>query len=260
MNNSSIVENVGASRVDLTLIAEMINHDARVLDVGCGDGDLLELLTRTKNVDGRGIELSQEGVNASVARGLSVIQGDADTDLRDYPDDAFDYVILSQTIQATRNPREVLMQMKRIGRRAVVSLPNFGNWRIRLQLLWTGRMPVTRSLDQKWYDTPNIHLCTVRDFVSLCDELGFHIDVRAHAAEHIGQSVGRVRIVHIYRRAVGKYGGEFEAPRDGRQAGDAGNRALDRHAGTDRQPQGAEDVLRLESARHRRLDFVRGSE
>jgi methionine biosynthesis protein MetW len=178
-------------RVDLTLIAEMITPDARVLDVGCGDGELLELLTRTKNVDGRGIELSQEGVNASVTRGLSVIQGDADADLSDYPDDAFDYIILSQTIQATRNPREVLTQMRRIGRRAVVSLPNFGNWRVRLQLLWSGRMPVTRSLGHHWYDTPNIHLCTVRDFVDLCDELGFRIDDAVSVIGNRAKRVGR---------------------------------------------------------------------
>lgn len=181
----------GQNRVDLTLIAEMIASGSRVLDVGCGDGDLLELLARTKNVDGRGIELSQEGVNASVTRGLSVIQGDADADLQDYPDNAFDYVILSQTIQATRNPREVLAQMKRIGKRSVVSLPNFGNWRVRLQLLWSGRMPVTRSLDHKWYDTPNIHLCTVRDFLALCDDLGFHIDDAVSVIGNRAKRVGR---------------------------------------------------------------------
>ncbi|MDO8288185.1 MAG: methionine biosynthesis protein MetW [Parvibaculum sp.] len=179
------------TRVDLALIAEMIAPDARVLDVGCGDGDLLELLTRTKNVDGRGIELSQEGVNASVTRGLSVIQGDADADLHDYPDNAFDYVILSQTIQATRNPREVLMQMQRIGRRVVVSLPNFGNWRVRLQLLWSGRMPRTSSLDYNWYDTPNIHLCTVKDFVMLCEDLGLHIDDAVSVIGNKAKRVGR---------------------------------------------------------------------
>lgn len=179
------------TRVDLALIAEMIAPDARVLDVGCGDGDLLELLTRTKNVDGRGIELSQEGVNASVTRGLSVIQGDADADLHDYPDNAFDYVILSQTIQATRNPREVLMQMQRIGRRVVVSLPNFGNWRVRLQLLWSGRMPRTSSLDYNWYDTPNIHLCTVKDFVTLCEDLGLHIDDAVSVIGDRAKRVGR---------------------------------------------------------------------
>lgn len=164
------------ARIDLDLIAEMIAPGSRVLDVGCGDGDLLALLQSKRNVDGRGVELSQEGVNASVTRGLAVVQGDADTDLSDYPDDAFDYVILSQTIQATRNPKEVLRAMKRIGRRVVVSFPNFGNWRVRLQLLFNGRMPETRSLGYSWYDTPNIHLCTLLDFAGLCEDLGLEIE------------------------------------------------------------------------------------
>ncbi len=191
MNTQDAHSNGAQSRVDLELIAEMIEPNARVLDVGCGDGDLLELLARTKNVDGRGIELSQEGVNASVTRGLSVIQGDADADLRDYPDNAFDYVILSQTIQATRNPREVMLQMKRIGRRLVVSIPNFGHWRVRLQLLWSGEMPRTRSLDYNWYDTPNIHLCTVRDFVLLCEALDLRIDDAVSVIGNRAKRVGR---------------------------------------------------------------------
>ncbi|ABS63199.1 methionine biosynthesis protein MetW [Parvibaculum lavamentivorans DS-1] len=165
-----------ASRIDLDLIAQMIAPGSRVLDVGCGDGDLLALLQSKKNVDGRGVELSQEGVNACVARGLSVVQGDADTDLAAYPDGAFDYVILSQTIQATRNPKEVMRALKRIGRCVVVSFPNFGNWRVRLKLLFSGRMPETRSLGYSWYDTPNIHLCTLLDFAELCEDLGLKIE------------------------------------------------------------------------------------
>jgi len=161
---------------DLDLIAERIEPGSRLLDVGCGDGELLARLVRTRNVDGRGIELSQEGVNASVARGLAVIQGDADRDLEDYPDNAFDYAILSQTIQQTRNPKKVLADLRRISQRAVVSLPNFGHWRIRLHLLVHGRMPVSRKLGYAWYDTPNIHLCTLQDFVSLAQELDFRID------------------------------------------------------------------------------------
>ncbi|MGB6086636.1 methionine biosynthesis protein MetW [Parvibaculum sp.] len=163
-------------RIDLDLIASMIAPGSRVLDVGCGDGDLLALLETKRNVDGRGVELSQEGVNASVARGLAVVQGDADRDLANYPDDAFDYVILSQTIQATHNPKEVLRAMKRIGRRVIVSFPNFGHWSVRLKLLFTGRMPETRALRYSWYDTPNIHLCTLLDFAALCDDLGLDIE------------------------------------------------------------------------------------
>ena len=163
-------------RVDLQLIADMIAPKSRVLDVGCGDGALLAYLTRTKQVDGRGMELSQAGVNAGVAHGLSVIQGNADTDLKDYPSDAFDYVVLSQTLQATRKPHHVLKQLVRIGRHAVVSFPNFGHWRVRWHLLARGRMPLTESLPESWYDTPNIHLCTILDFVELCDELGIHIE------------------------------------------------------------------------------------
>lgn len=164
------------SRRDLELIAGLVEPGSRVLDVGCGQGELLEMLTTQKQVDGRGVELSQEGVNACVARGLSVIQGDADQDLIDYPDDAFDYVILSQTIQATRNPGAAMAEMRRIGRHLIVSFPNFGHWRIRLQLLVRGRMPVTRTLADNWYNTPNIHLCTVTDFVALCDELGLQVE------------------------------------------------------------------------------------
>ena len=166
----------GALRVDLKLIADRVEPGSRVLDVGCGDGTLLSWLGKHKGVDGRGIELSMAGVSAAVAQGLSVIQGDADTDLKDYPAGAFDTVILSQTLQATRAPREVLANMLRIGRRAIVSFPNFGHWRVRAGLGLGGRMPVTDTLAYQWYDTPNIHFCTIRDFLLLCTELGITVE------------------------------------------------------------------------------------
>jgi methionine biosynthesis protein MetW len=166
----------GTHRVDLLAISELVTPGSRVLDIGCGDGQLLSLLETTRGVDGRGIEISQKGVNACVARGLSVIQGDADRDLVDYPDDAFDFAILSQTLQATHRPREVVEQMLRIGKKAIITFPNFGNWRVRAALGFRGRMPVTKSLPYTWYDTPNIHFCTLRDFTEMVQSLGAKVE------------------------------------------------------------------------------------
>ncbi|MBT5047642.1 MAG: methionine biosynthesis protein MetW [Rhodospirillaceae bacterium] len=180
-------------RLDLQLIADMIEPESRVLDIGCGDGALLDYLAREKNVDGRGIEISQEGVNACVSHGLSVIQGDADTDLANYPANAFDYVVLGQTLQATHQPRLVLEDLVRIGRHAVVSFNNFGHWRTRLSLLVRGRAPVRSGSVYGWYDSPDIHLCTILDFVWLSNALGLTIEK--------GLSVGRDGKARVIRSA-----------------------------------------------------------
>ena len=163
-------------RVDLALIAEVISPGARVLDIGCGDGTLIDHLFRTKGCDARGIEIDMAEVTRAVARGLPVMHGDADTDLQHYPDDAFDFVVLSRTLQAVERPRMVLQQMLRIGRRAVVSFPNFGHWQVRWQLLSTGRMPMTPTWDRPWHETPNIHPCTIRDFFDLCAQQGYVVE------------------------------------------------------------------------------------
>jgi len=173
-----------ALRPDLAAIAAMIRPGARVLDVGCGDGALLEHL-KAKNVDGRGIEISQANVNACVARGLAVVQGDADTDLVDYPAQVFDVFFFFHDTQTTEKPRAVLDHLLRIGRRVAISLPNFGYWKVRLSLLAGGRMPRTNTLDYFWWATPNIHLCTLADFVDLTRECGATI-VEAHALNDNG--------------------------------------------------------------------------
>lgn len=168
--DSDILRADGSLRPDLALIAEQVPEGCRVLDVGCGRGALLDWLVKHKQVDGHGLELSQPKVSAAVAAGLSVIQGDADVDLAYYPDQAFDYAILSRTLQATRNPELVLDNMIRIARHVIIGVPNFGHWRNRLHLLLKGRMPVTSFLAYSWYDTPNIHFCTLKDFLLLCEE------------------------------------------------------------------------------------------
>lgn len=191
-------------RADHRLLADMVQAGTRVLDVGCGDGDLLAYLAKAKRVDARGIEISREGVAACVSKGLAVIQGDADTDLFEYPDNCFDYVILSQTLQATRQPRVVVEQMLRIAPNAIVSFPNFGHWRIRASLLFQGRMPVNENLPDSWYDTPNIHFCTIRDFVALADEVQAKI-VRAEALDAAGKPV-RVAMPWWFWNLMGEQG------------------------------------------------------
>jgi methionine biosynthesis protein MetW len=176
---SAITDPVGTIREDFKEIQRLVKPGSRVLDVGCGEGALLELLVRENGVDGRGLEISPGGVSACLARGLAVVQGDADRDLDYFPAKAFDYAILSQTLQAVLRPRHVLAELLRIADQAVVSLPNFGHWRVRLDLLWHGRMPVTGALPDPWWATPNIHLCTVRDFTAVCDELNLSIDACA---------------------------------------------------------------------------------
>lgn len=164
-----------ALRPDLAIIADAVPATSRVLDVGCGDGELMVAL-RNKGVDARGLEIDPANVTAAIARGQSVVQGDANHDLADYPDDAFDYAILSQTLQTTERPDRVVDELLRIAPRAFVSFPNFAHWRVRLALLWNGRMPVTRLLPVAWYETPNIHHVTVSDFRDLVRAKGIEVE------------------------------------------------------------------------------------
>ena len=192
-------------RPDLSIIAETIRAGSRVLDVGCGDGALMAALRDQKGVDARGLEIESANVSAAVARGLAVVQGDADTDLADYPDKGFDYAILSQTLQTTRRPDLIIEQLVRIGERAFVSFPNFAHWRIRMALMFGGQMPVTRQLPSRWYDTPNIHHVTVDDFRGFIAERNVTIEGQwflsgDRTTTHAGANLFAEHAVFLLRR------------------------------------------------------------
>ena len=153
---------------EFQVIAELIEKNKKVLDVGCGDGTLMEFLKNNKEINIRGIEISKNKVQKCISKGLTVIEGDAEKDLKQFPDHSFDYVILSQTLQAFLNPEKVISELLRVGKKAIVTIPNFGYWKVRLHLLIRGTMPITRTLPDEWYNTPNIHMCTIKDFFNFC--------------------------------------------------------------------------------------------
>jgi len=160
---------------EFNIIANNIENGTRVLDVGCGDGILIEYLKKEKNIDVRGLEISKDKVQKCISKGLTVIEGNAEIDLKQFPDNSFDYVVLSQTLQAFINPELVIKELLRVGKRAIITIPNFGFWKIRLHLLIKGTMPVTKTLPDEWYNTPNLHMCTIKDFVEFSNKINFKI-------------------------------------------------------------------------------------
>ena len=162
-------------KLEYKIITDIIKENTRVLDVGCNDGTLMEFLKINKNVDIRGIEISKEKVQICIAKGLTVIEGNAEVDLKQFPNDSFDYVVLGQTLQAFINPEIVIKELLRVGKKAIITIPNFGHWKVRLNLLIKGTMPITESLPNDWYNTPNIHMCTIKDFVKFSKIINFKI-------------------------------------------------------------------------------------
>ena len=160
---------------EFKVIADLVPNNTRVLDIGCGDGSLMSLLNEEKHIEVRGLELNQENVQECIHKGLPVIQGNAETELHQFPDKSFDYVVLSQTLQAFYEPEKVLRNLLRIGKSVVISIPNFGFWKVRIKLLFFGEMPVTKTLPNTWYNTPNLHMCTIKDLFNFCDEKKINI-------------------------------------------------------------------------------------
>jgi len=162
-------------KIEFKVIIDLIDKNTKVLDVGCGDGTLIEFLKKNKNINTRGLEISKENVQKCIAKGLTIIEGNAETDLMQFPDNSFDYVVLSQTLQAFLHPELMIIELLRVGKKVIITIPNFGNWKLRLHLLTKGTMPITKNLPYQWYDTPNIHMCTIKDFYHFIKAKNFKI-------------------------------------------------------------------------------------
>ena len=175
---------------EFQIISELIENNTRVLDVGCGDGTLMEFLKNNKEIDIRGIEISKNNSQKCVSKGLTVIEGDAEKDLTQFPDSSFDFVILSRTLQAFLSPETVIQELLRIGKKAIVTVPNFGFWRVRLHLLVKGTMPITKNLPDEWYNTPNLHMCTIKDFVNYCNKKNIKINSKNLSYKNLFSQLG----------------------------------------------------------------------
>ena len=175
---------------EFKVIADLIEKDKKVLDVGCADGTLMKFLKDNKNINIRGLEISKEKVQECIAKGLTVIEGNAETDLKQFPDKSFDYVILSQTLQAFLDPENVISELLRVGKKAIVTIPNFGYWKVRIHLLFRGTMPITKDLPNEWYNTPNLHMCTIKDFVNYCNKKNIKINSKNLSYKNLFSQLG----------------------------------------------------------------------
>ena len=190
---------------DFKIIADLIPAKSSVIDVGCNDGSLLEFLKEEKDIDGRGMEIDQQKVQLCLSKGISVIEGDADLDLYDYPDNLFDYSILTYTLQATKSPKNVLSELVRISSKAIISFPNFGHWKIASSLLLKRKMPISEKLSYSWHETPNLHFCTINDFIDLCDEVGIRIEKQANLKTNKLNEFNGKNLLNSYFNEVGLF-------------------------------------------------------
>ena len=190
---------------DFKIIADLIPAKSSVIDVGCNDGSLLEFLKEEKDINGRGMEIDQQKVQLCLSKGISVIEGDADLDLYDYPDNLFDYSILTYTLQATKSPKNVLSELVRISSKAIISFPNFGHWKIATSLLINRKMPISEKLSYSWHETPNLHFCTINDFIDLCEEAGIRIEKQANLKTKRLNKFNGKNLLNSYFNEVGLF-------------------------------------------------------